>query len=564
MLRQVLSVVLGHVDAGKTSFLDRIRSTKMQQAEAGGISQKIFASVVTIDTIKGVCGDIVAPFRLSIPGIVFIDTPGHEVFSNLRKRGGSVADIAVVVVDVNKGLEAQTKESINILKEYKVPFIIALNKIDNIAGWVSRDGCFSDNSKLQNQNALNELDLKLYKVVEELYLMGFESERFDRLSDFSKQIVIVPCSVRTGEGVQEVLAFLSGLAQKFLSSKMELHLGEGKGSVIEVGTEPGVGGVMKIVLYDGVLNEGDEVLFFTLDGVVKSKIKGLVEQKETEEKRVEEAVAACGVSVFCDFADKAVSGSPFFVVKNNEEELREKIKSEVEGIIIETNKEGSIVKADALGSLEAISIMFKRAGVEIARAGVGSVTKRDVSEAFVMKSKNKYSALFAFNVSINEDALAEAKSSGIRVFSTNIIYQLVDDYKKWVEEEKQKEKSLAIQKVVLPAKIKILKCFRANNPCILGVEVLEGVLRNNCELMDVKGKLIGRVTGVQSEKRNIERALRGEQVAISIEGCTFGRHVFDDQVLYSKIPEGDFPVLEKISENKDLVEEIKRIQKFVS
>ncbi len=562
MLRQVLSVVLGHVDAGKTSFLDRVRKTQVQKSEAGGISQKIFASVVTIKTIKAVCGELVAPFNLSIPGIVFIDTPGHEVFSSLRRRGGSVADIAVVMVDVNRGLEAQTKESINILKEYKVPFIVALNKIDNIAGWVSRDLCFSDNLKVQNQNAVNELDLKLYKVVEELYLMGFESERFDRLSDFSKQVAIIPCSVRTGEGVQEVLAFLSGLAQKFLSSKIELHLVEGKGSVIEVESRVGVGGVMNLILYDGVLRVGDEVLFFTLEGVVKSKVKSLIEQEEVGENRVAEAVAACGVSVFCDFADKAVPGSPVFVVKDNEEELREKIKEEVEGIIIETNKEGSIVKADALGSLEAISLMFKKNGIEIRKAEIGSVTKRDVSESFLMKSKVKYSAVFAFNVSVNEDALIEAKSSGVKIFSTDIIYQLVDDYKRWVDEEKQKERQGALQKVVLPVKIKILKCFRANNPCILGVEILEGVLRNGCELMDSSSKVIGRITGVQSEKKNIEKAVKGDQVAVSLDACTFGRHVFDDDILYSVIPETDFTVLDKLGGSKELIEEIKKIQKY--
>ncbi len=561
MLRQVLSVVLGHVDAGKTSFLDRVRCTNVQACEAGGISQKIFASVVTIQTIKSVCGELVSPFKLSIPGIVFIDTPGHEVFSNLRKRGGSVADIAVVVVDVNRGIEAQTKESIEILKEYQVPFIVALNKIDNIAGWVSRDSCFSDNLKLQNQNAVNELDVKLYKVVEQLYNLGFESERFDRLSDFSKQVLIVPCSVRTGEGVQEVLAFLSGLAQKFLSSKIELHLGGGKGSIIEVGSEPGVGGVARIVLYDGVLREGDEVMFFTLDGVVKARVKAVIEQKELREERVREASAACGASVVCDYADKALSGSPMFVVNGNEDELRERIKAEVEGIMIETNQEGSIVKADALGSLEAISMMFKKAGIAIRRAEVGAVTKRDVSEAFVMKGKNRFSALFAFNVPVDEDVLAEAKSANVKIFATNVIYQLVDDYERWGEGEKQKEKSAAMQRVVLPFKIKILQCFRASNPCIVGVEVVDGVLRNGSEVMDVNGKMIAKINGVQVEKKNIEKAIKGDQVAVALEGCVFGRHVFDNQILYSRIPEDDFPKLEKLVENKSLIDEIRGIQK---
>lgn len=561
MLRQVLSVVLGHVDSGKTSFLDRIRSTNIQQEEAGGISQRIFASVVTIQTIKTVCGDLIAPFKLSIPGIVFIDTPGHEVFTSLRRRGGSVADIAVVMVDVNKGLEAQTKESINILKEYKVPFIIALNKIDNITGWLSRNTSFSNNLKLQNKNAVNELDLKLYKVVEELYQLGFNSERFDRLSDFSKQVAIIPCSAKTGEGIPEVLAFLSGLAQKFLSSKIELHLKEGRGSVIEVENKVGVGSVMNVVLYDGVLREGDEILFFTLTGIVKSRVKSLIEQLEKGEKRVSEAVAACGLSIFCDSADKAVPGSPVFVVKGDEEELKKKIEEEVEGIIIETNKEGSIVKADALGSLEAISLMFKKNGIEIRKAEIGNVTKRDVSEAFLMKSKVKYSAIFAFNVPVNEDALLEAKSSGVKIFSTNIIYQLVDDYKKWVDVEKAKERQNMLQKVVLPVKIKILKCFRASNPCILGVEVLDGVLRGGCELMNSNSKVIGRVEGVQSEKKNIEKAVKGEQVAISIDSCIFGRHVFDDDILYSVIPENDFPLLEKLEGNIELLEEIKKIQK---
>ena len=137
-LRQPVVVVLGHVDSGKTSLLDKMRGTAVQSREFGGITQHIGASLFPIETIKDITGNLyerISKYETQIPGLLVIDTPGHEIFANLRMRGGSAADIAILVVDVNKGLEAQTIESIEILRKRKVPFVIALNKVDMLSGW---------------------------------------------------------------------------------------------------------------------------------------------------------------------------------------------------------------------------------------------------------------------------------------------------------------------------------------------------------------------------------------------------------------------------------------------
>ena len=133
-------VVLGHVDSGKTSILDKIRGTGVQGREAGGITQAIGASIIPIETIKKICGKLLDSLniKLTLPGLLFIDTPGHAAFVNLRKRGGNLADIAILVININEGLMPQTIESINILKQYKTPFIIAVNKIDLVNGWRSQ------------------------------------------------------------------------------------------------------------------------------------------------------------------------------------------------------------------------------------------------------------------------------------------------------------------------------------------------------------------------------------------------------------------------------------------
>jgi len=494
MLRQPIVCVLGHVDHGKTSVLDAIRETGVAKREHGGITQAIGASIYPRELLDAACGEMLERMRirLTIPGLLFIDTPGHEAFTNLRKRGGSIADIAILVIDCTKGIEAQTVEAIEILREYKTPFIVAFNKIDALGGWLPQQGaCFADSVKKQRPDVVARLDEKTYQLIGALYNYGFQAERFDRVADFTKQIAIVPVSAKTREGLQELLLFVAGLAQRFMEKTLTTRAEEsGKGAILEVREERGLGKTLDVILYDGALRAGDEIAFNTLGGPASCKVKALLEPKPLDEMRdprekfksVDEVRAATGVKIACDRAEDAVGGSSLFVVRTQEEahQASEALEQELKQILFETQDKGVLIKADALGSIEAITRLFAAEKIPIKRTAIGAVSRRDVADATAMRDRDKLlGAIFAFNVPVADDAAAEAEAARVKIFDEKIIYNLIDGYKRWRDDSVESERREAFGKLVLPAKIAILQgcCFRVSNPCIVGIEVIEGRIR---------------------------------------------------------------------------------------
>jgi translation initiation factor 5B len=584
MLRQPIVVTVGHVDHGKTTLLDAVRETTVASREAGLITQSIGASEVPLEIIKDLCQGMLEKMKinLTIPGLLFIDTPGHAAFANLRRRGGSVADIAVLVVDVTQGIQEQTLESIYILKEYKVPFVVAANKIDLIDGWKPEGGkCFTESYALQRQDVQQRLDEKIYKLVGDLYGQGFSADQFDRVGDFTKQVVIVPVSAKTKEGLQELLLFISGLAQKFLEKRLELHEHGGRGSILEVKEEKGFGKTLDVILFDGSIKVNDKIVFASLDGAVESKVKALLTPKPLDEMRdprerfsnVKEARAACGVKIACERADEALAGSSLFVLASEEEatEAAEQIRREMKEILVETEENGVIVRADALGSVEAITKLFVAERVRVRKASIGSPTKKDLIEAGSVAQEDKFlGAVFAFNVPVDAEILAQAAESGVKLFKENIIYNLIEGYKNWVAEEKARERKEAFAKLVLPAKILVLpgNCFRTSNPCIFGIEVLAGTIRKGYKLIDDENKVVGEIKEIQSEKQKIEEAKRGMQVAISMDEPFFGRQVKEKQALYTAIPREHAKIIEEKylqalgEEEKELLKEIKKLRGY--
>lgn len=396
--RQPIIAVLGHIDTGKTSLLDKIRGTAVQLREVGGITQHVGASYLPIETIKEFCGSLLDRLnvKLTIPGLLIIDSPGHAVFMNLRKRAGSVCDLAVLVVDVTSGFQPQTYESINILKERKTPFIIAANKIDLIPGWKpTENACFLDSFKLQDKQVIKELDNKIYEIIGNLSNLGFQSERFDRISDFTRNIAIVPTSAKTGEGIPELLMVLAGLAQQYLATKLELKEEPAKGVILEVKEEAGLGVAADTIIYNGILRKGDTIVVGTLTEPLVTKIKVILKPKPLDEIRdprekfdsVDEVWAAAGVKLIAPGFEQIIAGAPIIAVAG-ESEIQmavSDIKEEIDRIRINTDKTGVVLKADALGSLEAIIGYFRERGCPIRIADVGDVSKRDVTEAEVVK-----------------------------------------------------------------------------------------------------------------------------------------------------------------------------------
>jgi len=577
MIRQPVIVVLGHVDHGKTSLLDKIRKTSVAAREIGGISQHIGASEIPAEAIIKICGPMLKQLKISlkIPGILFIDTPGHEAFTNLRKRGGSISDIAVLVVDATKGFEPQTLEALEILKDYKTPFVIAMNKIDLLNGWLpTPDASFAVSFKKQLPDVKARLDEKVYELVGRLHELGFDSERFDRVSDFTKQISIIPLSAKTGEGISELLLFLSGLSQRYLASRLKIKVREpGKGSIIEVKEEKGLGTTVDVILYDGILRKNDIIVFGTLVGAESTKVRALLKPKPLDEMRdprekfsyVDEVHAASGVKIFAPGLEKAIAGSPIFVAQDNAEKLKHKIRKEIASVLIEEGGPGVILRADTLGSLEAITKMLQSNKIPVSKTGIGRVSKTDVISAYKIRAENRYyGIILAFNVQVSEEALEEAKKSGVTILNEKIIYSLLENYKKWADEEKENEKKEAFSSLVLPAKIRVLSgyCFRVSKPAIFGVEVLAGRIKQNYEMINENGDVIGVIKSIQKEKEKLSEATSGMQVAIAMDEPTYGRQVNERDVLYSNIPKEHAKLLLTKFREFLIDEEIKLIDKI--
>jgi translation initiation factor 5B len=564
VIRQPIVGVLGHVDHGKTSLLDAIRKTGVQKRESGGITQHIGASEVPAETIKEICGPFLKALNIEvkIPGLLFIDTPGHEAFTNLRKRGGSIADIAVLVVDVLQGFQPQTMEAFGILRDYKTPFVVAANKIDMVSGWRPGKGSVIKVIESQREEVGARLDERLYWLVGKFNDLGVESERFDRVRDFTKQVVIVPTSAKSGEGIPEMLMYLTGLSQKYLEGRLDVDVcNPGRGTILEVKEEKGLGKTVDVIIYDGCLRKNDTVVFGTQDGAASTKVRALLKPKALDEIRdpkekfnyVDSVYAAAGVKLFAPDLGKAIAGSSMLVARGNEPELIESVSREISEIMVKDGGQGVVLKADTIGSLEAITKMLAASGIRIREAGIGNVTKRDVVNANTVMANNKYlGVVLAFNVGENEDAESERERSRVPVLHEDVIYRLMEKYGDWKKAEMDAEKNAAFTNLVLPGKIRVLPgcCFRASKPLICGVEVVAGRIKPDCEMVDENGKVVGTVRTIQHDKESLKEATAGMNVAVSMDGPAFDRQICGGDVLYVLVPkEHSRLLLEKYSEH---------------
>ncbi|MGA8913960.1 MAG: translation initiation factor IF-2 [Nitrososphaeraceae archaeon] len=552
-LRQPVVVVLGHVDSGKTSLLDRVRGTAVQAREVGGITQHIGASFFPIETIKDITGPLyqrLSKSETQIPGLLVIDTPGHEVFANLRVRGGSAADLAIVVADVNKGFEPQTIESIEILRKRKVPFVIALNKIDMVTGWRknSLSPFVSEEMKNQDVNVLEMLDTKIYNVVGSLSRLGYSSEAFWRVKDFTKELAIVPVSAVTGVGIPELLAVLVGLAQQFMGRRLERHTSGARGIVLEINEEVGLGPSANVILLDGIIKHGDVVVVAKRDGAVITKIKALLVPKPLDEMRdprdkfkpVDQVISAAGLKVTSPDLDGVLAGSPLYVLERKQDEdiLRQMVESEIKSAIINTDSNGVILRCDTIGSIEAIMDLLKKANVNIRSADIGHITRRDVIEASAVREKDRYlGVVLGFNVKVLDDAQRESQERNVKIFNEQIIYNLVRTYTDWVTYQREHEESILFNEIPPICKFQFMRgyIFRRNDPAVFGAEVLVGKLRKKVLVMSNDGKKIGIIQQVQENGKAIEEATKGMQVAVSIKGPVIGRQINEEDTFYTDL-----------------------------
>ncbi len=557
-LRSPICVVVGHIDHGKSSILDRIRDTNVIAGEAGGITQTISFTNLSLKRVRQVCGSLLDALKinLTIPGMLFLDTPGHAAFNNLRKRGGNLADIAVLVIDISKGIEEQTIESINILKEYKTPFIIAANKIDLLPGWQKKDDFLIKNINLQAERGRQDLDNKIYDLVGKLSGLGFNSERFDRVDDYTKNIAIVPVSAKSGEGIPELLMVISGLAQKYLENNLiTIKESSGKGTILDVKEEK-AGTIIYTIIYDGTIRKNDQIVIGGINNPIITKIKAIFSSDERFKfKEEKEISAAAGIKILASNVKEVISGMPLIVANKDLEKAKEEVQKEIEEVLIQTDGQGIVVKADTLGSLEALTILLKKSNITIKKASIGNISKKDVSDALAEENE-LFKVILGFNVKTIE-------TSDVKIITNEVIYRLIEDYENWKKKKLEEQEAKELENVVRPCKVQILPgcIFRQSNPAVVGVVVLGGLVKNDTPLIKLNGDKVSQVKSMQLEGKNIEKAEKNKEIAIALPGSVVGRHIRERDILISDLNEEAFMKLKKLKKylNRDEIELLKEI-----
>lgn len=573
-LRSPICCILGHVDTGKTKLLDKVRQTNVQEGEAGGITQQIGATYFPVEALEKKTAVVNKDnaFELKVPGLLVIDTPGHESFTNLRTRGSSLCNIAILVVDIMHGLEPQTLESMKLLRDRKTPFIVALNKIDRLYGWkqIANNG-FRESLAMQNKAVQNEFRDRLEKTKLAFAEQSFNSELYYENKSMAKFVSLVPTSAHTGEGIPDMLKLLLQLTQERMTNQL-MYLSEVECTVLEVKVIEGLGTTIDVVLSNGVLNEGDTVVLCGTEGPITTQIRALLTPAEMKELRLKSQYvhnktvkAALGIKIAANGLDHAIAGSRLLVVKdpNDEdeiEELEEDVMGDLESLMSKISKSGRgvTVQASTLGSLEALLEFLRASKIPVANISIGPVHKRDVITASTMLEKAKeFAVMLCFDVKVDKDALELAASMGVKIFTAEIIYHLFDDFTKHMAQLAQQRKEESKMLAVFPCVLRPVAVFNKTDPIVIGVDVVDGNLRLNTPIACVKQNSagakeiipMGRVTSIERDHKQIPICKKGQpSVAVKIEGPNqplYGRHLEEKDVLYSQVSRASIDTLKE-------------------
>lgn len=549
-LRSPIVTVCGHVDHGKTSLLDNFRGTSVQQGESGGITQKISFTKYTLDKIKSTCPLIEKNnVNLEIPGFLFIDTPGHAAFTNLRKRGGALADLAILVISIKEGIKPQTAEVLQILKNNKTPFLIALNKIDSISGWQKKEN-LRECVETQATNVDQEFQESLLTFQGSLKEHGFDSDLFYNIADFTKKIAIVPCSARTGQGIPELLFVLCGLCQRFLKERLQISE-EAKGVILEMKKDKSMH-YAEAILYDGSLDEGDELVVASFNEPIVVKVRSIQEIMPLQNKfsPVKQALAATGVRVQLTNNEGILSGMPFEEFKDTKDmnALKSQFKQEISSAL-QMDKQGIIIKADSLGSLEALITLLRQENIQIIKAGIGPIGKSDIISAKTNLENNPLDAIvLGFNVNLEEDV----EPGNAKVLVDEVVYKLIENLQLWRSERAAEIEKERLMDLATICKLEILPnyVFRNSNPAIFGVRVLAGRAKVGIPLIDESGNEVARIKSLELDKSSVKEATEGKELACALPGIMFDRRLKDVKYLYADVSEKQF---KKFKENKDIL-----------
>ncbi|RNF05912.1 putative translation initiation factor IF-2 [Trypanosoma rangeli] len=573
-LRSPICCVLGHVDTGKTSLLDRIRSTNVQGGEAGGITQQIGATFFPREALVGATAEINTKYNhdLNVPGLLVIDTPGHESFTNLRSRGSSLCDIAILVVDIMHGLEPQTRESIRLLRQKKCPFIIALNKVDRLYSWKANENMDIEQTlSKQSESVRSEFETRVNQVKQEMQAEGLNSELYYRNKDMRKVVSIVPTSAKSGEGISDLLLLEIQLVQQFMEGKVT-YRDDLQCTILEVKPITGYGVTVDAILINGVLHEGDTICLCGQNGPIFTQIRALLTPQPLRELRVrgeyihhKEMKAAMGIKIAANELEFVIPGTPLLVLHPGDD--KDKIAHEV---MKDTNKItdqlspdgiGVTVQSSTLGSLEALLAYLKDMKIPVASASIGPLHKRHMVQLLSIKRKApRYAVVLAFDVQVSEDAREIAKKNDIDIFEAKIIYHLFDMFTRYVAEYESREKERARVIAVFPVQLTIIDdAIHKSDPIILPVKVERGQLHPGTPLAIMRGEtplLIGRVMTIERDNKSIPIARMGHECAVKINsgesGVVYDRQFDKTDSVFSLITR---PSVDAIKKFKDELSE---------
>ncbi|WCJ43373.1 eukaryotic translation initiation factor 2 (eIF-2) family protein [Euphorbia peplus] len=567
-LRSPICCIMGHVDTGKTKLLDCIRGTNVQEGEAGGITQQIGATYFPAENIRERTRELKADAKLKVPGLLVIDTPGHESFTNLRSRGSGLCDIAILVVDIMHGLEPQTIESLNLLKMRNTDFIVALNKVDRLYGWKTcRNAPIVKAMKQQTKDVQNEFNMRVSNIITEFMEQGLNTELYYKNKEMGETFSIVPTSAISGEGIPDLLLLLVQWTQKTMVEKLTFS-NEIQCTVLEVKVVEGHGTTIDVVLVNGVLHEGDQIVVCGLQGPIVTNIRALLTPHPMKEIRVKgaylhpkEIKAAQGIKITAQGLEHAVAGTSLYVVGPDDDvdDVMELAMEDMRSVMsrIDKSGEGVYVQASTLGSLEALLEFLKSPAVKIpvSGIGIGPVHKKDVMKASVMLEKKKeYATILAFDVKVTQEARELADDLGVKIFIADIIYHLFDQFKAYIDNLKEEKKKEAADEVVFPCVLSIMpNCiFNKKDPIILGVDVIEGILKVGTPICVPERDFIdiGRITSIENNHKPVDYAKKGQKVAVKISSNSseeqqkmFGRHFEQDDSLISRITRNSIDIL---------------------
>lgn len=565
-LRSPICCILGHVDTGKTKLLDKVRQTNVQGGEAGGITQQIGATYFPVDSIKQKTAVMAQHEKqtFDVPGLLIIDTPGHESFTNLRSRGSSLCNIAILVIDIMHGLEQQTLESIRLLRDRKAPFVVALNKIDRLYDWKEiPNNSFRDSYAKQTKSVQAEFQNRYEQIKVALAEQGLNSELYFQNKNMSKYVSIVPTSAVTGEGVPDLLWLLLELTQKRMSKQL-MYLTKVEATILEVKVVEGFGYTIDVVLSNGILREGDRVVLCGLNGPICTNIRALLTPPPSRELRIKseyvhnkEVKAALGVKIAANDLEKAVAGSRLVVVgeDDDEEEIMEEVMDDLTGLLdsVDTSGKGVVVQASTLGSLEALLDFLKDLKIPVMSIGLGPVYKRDIMKASTMLEKApEYAVMLCFDVKVDKEAEQYATEQNIKIFNADIIYHLFDQFTAYQQKLLEARRKEFLEYAVLPCVLKTIQIINKRNPMIIGVDVLEGAVRIGTPICAVRQDpvtkapnimVLGKVVSLEVNHKSLDIVKKGQTsagVAMRLENPssaqpTWGRHLDESDNLYSLI-----------------------------